>query len=214
MNKIRIIIVDNYKLFRKSLRLNFETRYPNLLVVGEAESGIEFFGLLENISIDIVLLDVGLPDISGVDIARLLKNERPEVKIIVITADTSSSTIEEMFRIGVEGFIHKNNINGETVADAIYSVMQGIDYFGSEMSNIISRTYIAIKKTTEVTAEFTEHEKNIIKFCHEGLKAKQIADHLGVTPKTVEWYKYKIFEKLGIHSTYELIQYVVKNGIL
>ena len=214
MSRINVIIVDNYKLFRKSLRLNFETRHPDLFVAGEAESGTEFFGLLETTPVDIVLLDINLPDISGIEIARLLKSERPEVKILAVTADNSAATIEKMLRIGIEGFLCKDNSNGGTIADAIYSVMQGLDYFGTDMSDIIRRTYISIKKTTKVTAEFTEQEKKIIEFCQEGLPAKQIAERLGIAVKTVEWHKSHIFDKLGIHSTQELIQYAIKNRII
>ena len=92
--------------------------------------------------------------------------------------------------------------------------MQGIDYFGADMSDMIRRTYVSIKKTTQVTDEFTEQERRIIELCHEGLPAKQIADRLGIAAKTVEWHKSHIFDKLGIHSTLELIQYAMKNGII
>ena len=213
MNRINVVIVDNYKLFRKSLRLNFETRYPDLFIAGEAESATEFFGLLENIDVDIVLLDINLPDISGIEIARLLKSERPEVKILAISADTSTATIEEMLRTGVEGFLSKENCNGGTIAEAIHSIMQGSDYFGADLSDSIRRTYTTVRKTTKLTDEFTEQEKRIIELCHEGLPAKLIADRLGIAAKTVEWHKSNIFDKLGIHSTYELIKYAEKNGI-
>ena len=214
MDKIKVIIVDNYKLFRKSLRMNFETRHPDLFITGEAGSGTEFFGLLETTAVDIVLLDINLPDISGIEIARLLKSERPEVKIIAITAENSATTIEEMLQIGVEGFLSKDNSNGGTIAEAIRSVMHGLDYFGTDMSDIIRRTYVAIKKTTQVSSEFTEMERTIIELCHDGFPAKQIAERLGIVAKTVEWHKSNIFEKLGIRSTKELIKYAMKNGII
>jgi DNA-binding NarL/FixJ family response regulator len=213
MNRINVIIVDNYKLFRKSLRLNFETHHPDLFVTGEAESGTEFFGLLEKTAVDVVLLDIDLPDISGIEIARLLKSERPEVKIIAVTADNSAATIEEMLRTGVEGFLGKDNANGGTIAEAIRSVMQGIDFFGADTSDMIRRTYLAIKKTAKVNGEFTEQERRIIELCLEGLPAKLIADRLGIAAKTVDWHKSHIFDKSGVHSTPELVRYVLKNGI-
>ena len=214
MNRINVIIVDNYKLFRKSLRLNFETRHPDLFVAGEAESGTEFFGLLENTAVDIVLLDINLPDISGIEIARLLKSERPEVKILAISADNAASTTEEMFRTGVEGFLCKENSNGGVIAQAIRSIMQGLDFFGVDASDPIRRTYLSLKKTEKASSEFTQQEMSIIELCYQGLPAKLIADRLGITAKTVEWHKSNIFDKSGIHSTAELIQYALKNGLI
>jgi len=92
--------------------------------------------------------------------------------------------------------------------------MQGFDYFGTDISAIICRIYVAKKKTTKITSEFTEQEKRIIELCHEGLSAKLIADRLGITTRTADWHKSNIFSKLGINSTLEMVQFAVKNGII
>jgi len=92
--------------------------------------------------------------------------------------------------------------------------MQGLDYFGKDISDIISRIYIAKKKTMQVGEEFSEQERKIIELSFEGLPAKRIAERLKISARTVDWHKSNIFSKLGVNSTMELIQFVIKNNIV
>jgi Response regulator containing a CheY-like receiver domain and an HTH DNA-binding domain len=214
MEKISLILVDDHELFRLSLRTVIESRNTDIVVVGEAGTGLAFFDLLQTLTADIVLLDIALPDISGIEIARRLKVERPNMKILAVSAENASSTVEEMLQIGIEGFVSKSNCKPDILADAIRSVMQGLEYFGADIAEIISRIYIAKKKTTRVSEEFSEQEKSIIELCLQGLSAKLIADRLKISTRTVDWHKSNMFSKLGINSTLELVQFVVKNGII
>jgi DNA-binding NarL/FixJ family response regulator len=211
---INVIIVDDHDFFRLGLRTAIETNHPDITIVGEAGNGADFFALLKTTNIELVLLDIMLPDISGIDIARRLKNEYPQIKILIISSETSPSTIEEILNVGVEGFISKFDSSMDTFAEAIRAVMQGLEYYGKDISRVISRIYLAKKKTPQVTSEFSEQEKRIIECCHEGLTGKQIANHLNIAYKTMEWHKANIFNKLGVHSTLELVQFAVKNGII
>jgi len=161
-----------------------------------------------------VLLDIAMPGMSGFDIARRLKIERPDMKILAVSAENAASTIEEMLEIGIEGFVSKSNCKPDILADAIRSVMQGFDYFGKDISAIISSIYIAKKKTTHVGDEFSEQEKKIIELCIQGLPAKLIADRLSISTRTVDWHKSNMFSKLGINSTLELVRFAVKNKII
>ena len=214
MEKISLILVDDHELFRLSLRTVIESRNTDIVVVGEAGTGLAFFDLLQTLTADIVLLDIALPDMSGIDIARRLKVERPNMKILAVSAENASSTVEEMLQIGIEGFVSKSHCKPDILANAIRSVMQGLDYFGADIAEIISRIYIAKKKTTRVSEEFSEQEKSIIELCLQGLSAKLIADRLNISTRTVDWHKSNMFSKLGINSTLELVQFVVKNGII
>jgi len=214
MSQIKIIIVDDHELFRLGVRTVIESRHPDIAIVGEAKSGTEFYALLKTTPVDIVLLDIALLDMSGIDIARYLKAEYPDVKIIVISVEISTSVIDKMLDIGIEGFISKFTGGSDVLAEAIRSVMQGSEYFGSDISNIIRQIYIAKKKTTKVSAEFSEQEKRIIECSHEGLPAKLIAARLGISIKTVNWYKSNIFRKLGINNSLEMVRFAVKNGII
>jgi Response regulator containing a CheY-like receiver domain and an HTH DNA-binding domain len=214
MEKIRVMMVDDHELFRLSLRTAIECRFEDIIIVGEAGSGATFFSLLRTVDADIVLLDIALPGMSGIEIARRLKTEQPDMKILAVSAENDLSTVEEMLEIGIEGFVSKSNCKPDILAEAIYSVMQGLDYFGRDISSIISRIYIAKKKTMQVSEEFSEQEKHIIELCLEGLPAKLIADRLSISTRTVDWHKSNMFSKLGINSTIELVQFAIKNKII
>jgi DNA-binding NarL/FixJ family response regulator len=214
MSPIKTIIVDDHSLFRFGVRSVIENRHPDITIVGEAGSGAEFFALLKITPVDIVLLDIALPDMSGIEIARQLKTERPELKILAISAENDAKTIEKMVDIGIEGFISKKNSTPDTLAEAIRTIMQGADYFGKDIAAMISRIYLCKKKTAKITPEFSEQEKRIIELCHEGLSGKLIADRLHISLKTVEWHKYNIFRKLGISNSLEMVKFAVENGII
>ena len=214
MDKVKIIIVDDHELFRLGVRTAIENHHSDLSVVGEAKTGAAFFQLLETVTADLTLLDILLPDMSGVEIARRLKTERPTMKILAVSGENTSTIVQDLLNIGIEGFISKLNSNPDTLVEAIRAIMRGFDYFGSDISDIICRIYVAKKKKTKVTSEFTEQEKRIIELCHEGLPAKLIADRLGVTARTVDWHKSNIFSKLGINSTLEMLHYALKHGII
>jgi len=214
MTKINAFIVDDHELFRLGLKTVIENHHPDINIVGEAKSGAEFFALLKTTAVDIVLLDIALPNVSGIEIARRLKNERPEIKILIISAENSTATIEEMIHIGVEGFISKFNSSPNILVEAIRTIMQGLEYFGRDISEIIHRIYIAKRRTTQVTSEFSDQEKRVIELCLEGLSAKMVADRLDISIRTVDWHKSNIFKKLNINSTLEMVQFAVKNGII
>ena len=211
---IKVIIVDDHELFRLGVRTAIQLRHPDIVITGEAGSGVEFFHVLETAAVDMVLLDIMLPDMSGIDIARRMKTEHPEVKILAVSAENSKETVQEMLHAGIEGFVSKVNTNADTLAEAIRSVDMGLDYFGKDISEIINRIYIAKKKTTHISEEFSDTEKRIIECCFEGLSGKLIADRLSISLRTVDWHKSNIFRKLGINSTLEMVQFAVKNGII
>jgi len=213
MEQINLAIVDDHELFRYSLRMKLESRYPEIHIAGEAAKGTELFGLLETVAVDIVLLDVMMPGMNGIEVARRLKTQYPAVKILAISSDNSAQTIQEMLNIGIDGFISKNNCNGDILIEAIHTIMQGFEFFGQDISEIISRVYLAKKNTARITDEFTELEKCVIQYSIEGLTAKKIADRMFLSPRTVDWHKSNIFKKLGINSTLELVKFAVKNGI-
>ena len=211
---ISIILVDDHELFRLGVKTAIESRHPDIRIAGEAESGEALFRLLETTAVDLVLLDIILPDMSGVEIARRLKKERPELKILAISSENTVTVTEALLDVGINGFISKRMGGVDMLADAIRSIMSGFEYFGKDISDIIYRIYVSKKKTAEATAEFTEQEKKIIELCRDGLQSKQIADRLCVSPRTVDNHKNNIFRKLGINSTVEMVQYALKNGII
>jgi two-component system response regulator NreC len=211
---INAILVDDHELFRLGVKHGIANLYPEINLVGEAETGMGFFELLKTTPADIVLLDIDLPDMRGTEIARRLKEEHPELKILAVSAENTAGVVQAMIDIGINGFISKRAGGIDMLAEAVLSIMRGLDYFGKDISDIIYQVYVSKKKTSEVTQEFTEQERRVIELCREGLRAKEIADRLCISTRTVDNYKNNIFRRLGINGTIEMVNYAVKHGII
>jgi DNA-binding NarL/FixJ family response regulator len=211
---IKAILVDDHELFRFGVKAVIEKRHPDISIVGEAETGAQFFELLKATAADIVLLDIMLPDTTGIEIARRLKQEYPNLKILAISAENAASIVKEMLDIGIDGFFTKRMGGTDTLAEAIYSIMQGVEFYGQDISDIIYRIYVSKRKTETAKSEFTKTELRVIELCGQGLIGKEVAARLEVNLRTVDTHKKNIFRKLGINTTYEMIQYAVKNGII
>jgi len=211
---INAILVDDHELFRLGLKTAISSNHPDICIVGEAETGEELFRILETTEADILLLDINLPEMSGIEIAQRIKSENPKMKILVISSENTAVVIQALLQIGIDGFISKRMGSMDVLANAIRSIMSGFEYFGKDISDIIYRIYVSKKNTSEVTVEFTEQEKIIIELCRDGLPSKLIADRLSISSRTVENHKNNIFRKLGINSTIEMIQYAIKHGII
>ena len=211
---IRIIVVDDHRLFRMGLKAAFETGHPDLCIAGEADCGEELFRILSSTPADVVLLDINLPDMWGVEVAQRLCSDYPELKILAVSAENTAETVQAMIETGIHGFISKRNGDPNELAQAIRSVASGVEYFGRDITAIIFDLFVSKKKTATVTCEFTEREREIIELCGKGLIFKEIAAKLGISHNTVNTHKKSIFQKLGIHSKVEMVQYGIKYGII
>ena len=211
---INAILVDDHALFRLGVKSALTSSHTDINIIGEADCGKELFRLLETVTPDIILLDIILPDTTGIEIAEKLRKEKPEIKILAISAENTSDVVKKMLDIGIEGFISKRKGSADEIAEAIRTIMTGLEYYGDDISSIIYKIYVSKKKTAEVTNEFTEREKEIIELCRVGLLSKEIAQRLNISSRTVDNHKSNIFKKLGINNTLEMVQYAIKNGII
>ena len=211
---IRIIIVDDHKLIRVMLSNSFQSGFSDITVAGVAESGEALFDLLASTPADLVLLDINLPGMGGIEVARRLRRDFPEIKILALSAENTKEKIKSIVESGVHGFISKEQSGYIEIAEAIRTVMNGLDYFGRDIASILFSVYVSKKKTTNVTPDFSPREREIILLCSEGLMSKEIAVRLAISPNTVNTYKERIFRKLDINNTMEMVQYALKNGII
>jgi DNA-binding NarL/FixJ family response regulator len=175
-------------------------------IAGEAASGRELFALLETQTPDLILLDIKLPDRSGLDIARQLKHEKPEIKILLLSAEDPKTIIETALAIGVEGYITKA-ADLKEVENAVVSILNGLEYFGSDIAGLIYRIVSDKKKGSNSLPALTERETEIVSLCSEGLLAKEVANQLHISLGTVNRHKANIFSKLGINNRVELARY-------
>ena len=210
MDPTKIIMVEDHQLFRLGISTALKSQPEKYNVVGEASNAAEFFQIIETTDADIVLLDIHLPDQSGIEIARKLIQLRPAMKILVLSAENDAETISKLIETGINGFISKNATMKELFI-AINYIEEGAEYFGKDISKIIRDIKVAKKDGKE---QFTERENEIIALCSEGLTAKEIAERMYINVATVNTNKNNIFKKLGINNSVELVIYAMKNGII
>ena len=190
-------------------------------ILGEAANAQELFQLLGKEKLpDIILLDIILPGQTGIDIARILKTSYPQIKILILSSETSEELIMKLSEIGINGFISKSSPR-EELLDAINSVMQNIPYFGKDIARILYDLCISKKglpfrknKGLKIDLDFTDKELDIIRLSGEGLPTKEIASMLQISARTVESHRRNIFKKLNINSNLELLRYSIKNGLI
>lgn len=206
---MNIIIVDDHPLFRIGTKMAIQR--GSHTVVGEASNATALRQLLNDTTPNLILLDIILGNgPSGVDIARQLKADKPEIKILVLSIDTSLNTIKELLEIGIDGFVSKNAPDDE-VLQAIDAVSNGQPYFGTDIDRIVQ----AVMTTQQLKNDlFSEREQEIIRAICQGGSNKDIAQKTNISLRTVETHKTNIFRKIGITNSVDLVLYAIKNGIV
>ena len=212
MNPIKILLVEDHILTRMGTTMVLNNSSTSCKVVAEAGSVQEAKLLLDaHLDIDLILLDLMLPDGDGIEVVQYLRSFDTEIKVLVISADTNKNNILQLIQLGISGFISKFS-DANTIEAAIESVCNGMEYYGRDISEIIHAVSTAKKIKDGET--FTTRELEIMRLCAEGHSVKAIAQELNISHRTVENHKNNIFKKLGFKSTGELIHYVFENGII
>ncbi|MBO4614970.1 MAG: response regulator transcription factor [Bacteroidales bacterium] len=206
---VKIAIVDDHPLFRIGTRMALMPFYE-LNNISTYATGQLFFEAYNDFKPQIVLLDIMMPEMNGLQVAEKIKAENLDVKILVLSAETDEATILKAMEIGVDGFISKSALP-EEIYNAIETILAGADYFGEDIAKILK----AVAEEKKVQEElFSSRELEIIRYCADGLMSKEIAEKLCISARTVEGHKLNIFRKMGITNTAELIKYSVRNGIV
>jgi DNA-binding NarL/FixJ family response regulator len=213
--KINLLIVDDHKIFRDGLKLLL-SQFDFVGKLEEASNGEEFLEVLERYRPDIVLLDINMPVMNGIDAAREALGRYPGLRIIVLTTFHDEDYIEQMIFLGVEGYILKRSTPEEFEA-ALVKVQKGGNYFSDEIIRTISRkvNQVRIEAARKTSLPlFTLREKEILELICQGLNNEQIGDKIHISPKTVEKHKSNLFQKTDTSNTVNLIIYAFKNGIV
>lgn len=213
---IQVALLEDHPVFRTGVKLSLA---PVCHVALEAATASEFFTKLQTATIDIVVLDIMLPDASGIDVAKRLREEHPEVKILVLSVDGREETFVRLMQIGIDGFLSKN-ASEDKILEAVQTICGGGNYF-SRPEDILERDIlISASHSTGLMANscrhnaLTDRECDImLAFC-KGLSCNEIAKMMYISPKTVDNHKQHIFAKLGIHNIVQLVTYAVRNKII
>jgi DNA-binding NarL/FixJ family response regulator len=218
MNKIKVLLVDDHQIVRDGI-FALLIKEHEIEIVGEASNGDELFDKLKFIKPEIIILDISLPKMSGIEIASILNREYPQIRIIVFSSYTDEETIFKSIRAGAKGFLPKDSMR-EDLVEAIKKVHQGFEYLSDKIPNTILMDYI--KKSGNSDDKFnniklsnlTKREREILKLIAEGLSYKEIGNELYISVRTVETHKNNILQKLELKSTIDLVKFAIKNDLI
>ena len=217
MLKIRIFLVDDHQLVRdgiKALLMSAE----NLTILGEASSGKECFEKIALEPPDILILDISLPDTSGIEITKRITSEYPEIRVLILSMYTNEDFIFNAVKAGARGYLPKNT-SREELLTAIQTIYYGEEFFSDTISRIMLKSYLRKAKEDDNMPQrgavpLTTREIEILKLFAEGFINKEISDKLDISIRTVETHKNHIMKKLELKSTVELIKYAIRNKIV
>lgn len=209
----RFIVVDDHPLLRQGLR-QVLTSQPDLSLIGEASNGAAALQLANESNPDLVIMDIHLPDLSGLEVSREILKNHPNTKIIIFSADENRVLVDKALQIGVCGYLLKAGV-AEEMARAIRRVMEGRLYLCPELASEVLGDYrrILVAKTHSRPL-LTDREKRVLQLLAEGLQNKEIADRLSVSTKSVEKSRARLMSKLGYRSVAELTRYAVREGMV
>lgn len=211
-DKFKIVIVDDHEIFRNGLKMVLG-RLKYLEVVGEAANGSEFLDTLQTLNPDIVLMDIEMPVMNGIEATLKALAVKPDLKIIALTMFNEDEYVQNMIDAGVRGFLIKN-INKETLDKAIQTILNGGNYFSEELFKFFARQMGKEKKKEEPELEFTRREKEILQLICEGLSNKEIADALFISERTVVGHKSNLLAKTDCKNSMSLMSYAIKNKLV
>lgn len=212
MDKIKIILVDDHALFRNGLKILLNT-IPKIEVIGEAGNGKQFLELLETQNPDIVLIDINMPVMDGIEATQLATEKYSDLKIIALSMFGEEDYYYKMINAGVKGFLLKNSEINE-VAEAIKQVMQGGSFFSQELLYNVIKNFNPHKESEPDTTYLSKREVQVLEEICKGLSNQEIADTLFISKRTVDKHRANLLSKTNSKNTANLIMYAIKNKLI
>jgi len=213
--KVRIVIAEDHTILREGLRSLLSSE-PNFEIVGEAEDGREAIKCVEKFRPDLILTDLSMPRMNGMEAIKEIKTQSPKTKVLVLTVHKAEEYILATFRAGANGYLLKDSTHAELVM-AVKKVLSGKQYISPEISEKVIEGYLEGKKTLKSQTSWetlTQREREILKLIAEGYKNKEIAEDLCISVKTVEKHRANLMEKLDLHSIQALTAFAIEKGLV
>jgi two-component system response regulator NreC len=213
--KIRILLADDHTILRAGLKMMLNAQ-PDMEIVGEAQDGRQAMQEAQRLQPDIVLMDITMPDMNGIEATKQIKKLLPEIKILILTMHEHDEYIFQALRAGASGYMLKEAADTELIS-AIHIIQSGQFYLSPTAQSVMVGDYLQRLRTGEDKDSYsslTEREREILKLVAEGYTNNQIAERLVISPKTVDTHRTHIMDKLNLHSRAELVKYAMRRGLL
>lgn len=209
---IRIILADDHAIVRHGLSRSFQQE-KDIEVIAHAQNGRSTVQLATELSPTVVVMDISMPDLNGIEATRRINSESPQVKVIALSMHSSRKYVTEMFKAGASGYLLKN-CDFEELADAVRIVAGGKTYISPSISDVVVQDYVngSVKEDSAFSV-LTRREREVVQLLAEGKTTKQAALCLYISPKTVEVHRLNIMNKLNMDSIAKLTKYAIQEGL-
>jgi two-component system response regulator NreC len=215
MDKIRVLIADDHAIVREGIRLILAA-HEDIEVVGEAQDGLETISRVKELEPDVVLMDIAMPGLGGLEATIELAKTAPESRVLVLTQYDDAEYIYRFLHAGAAGYVLKKSVGSDLVS-AIRAVAQGKSFIDSMIADKVIRGYLepeAVTSDLGLYDKLSDREKTVFKLIAEGYTSRQIADTLVLSIKTVMTHRANIMEKLGVHNRSDLIKLAIRHGLI
>ncbi len=212
---VTIVLADDHTVVRQGLVKLLEAE-PNFKVVGDAENGREAVEKVEKLQPDVVLMDIAMPMLNGIEATRQIKKISPRTQVVILSMHSHARYINELFSLGASGYLLKNS-TGSDIIDAIHAAVKGDNYLSPSISKQVIQDYISMKKSSasdDLFNQLSNREREVFQMVAEGRSTKEISDILCISPSTVKTHRSKIMEKLQVENISQLIHFAIRLGIV
>lgn len=210
MEIISLAIADDHEIFRKGLRIILN-ELDQVKVLGEAQNGNELMEILKHQDIDLVLMDIRMPVMDGIEATRKVVEKYPGTRVIALTMFEEIGYFNQMIEAGADGFLLKKT-NKDELETAIMTVMSGENYFSEEFINKVNRTQRPNSRLVDV--DLTDREQEVLELICKGMSNAEISKYLGVSARTVDGHRAHLLEKTGAKNSPHLVMFAIKNGLI
>lgn len=215
MEKVRILLADDHQIIIDGLKMLIDDM-DGIEIVGEATNGRDAVKLAGEHKPDIVIMDVAMPELNGIEATRQIIDEYPEVKVIVLSSHSEKRFVSNMFKVGAKAYLSKENAFSE-LSSAINAVMAGTSYLSPNIASALVEDYVEVVKSATERLEasnLSPRELEVLQLLAEGRSTRETAETLFVSVKTVEAHRRNIMEKLGLKGIAELTRYAIREGYI
>ncbi|MBN1987241.1 MAG: response regulator transcription factor [Prolixibacteraceae bacterium] len=210
---IKVVIADDHQLFREGL-VNLLASAPDIEVIAQAKDGKDAMEKTFQLKPDVVLIDIGMPQMNGIDATRQLKKEMPEVKIIAVSMHSDRQYVKGILEAGADGYLLKN-CTYHQLTDAIQSVFSGKKILSEDITDLVIKGYLEPAEVeNDGFADLSEREVEILQLYAEGKSTREISEKLFISVKTVGTHKQHIFEKLNLKNNADIIKFALRKGMI
>ena len=212
MEKINLLIADDHTMFLQGI-VSLLEQESEINIVGKANDGVEALHIIRKEAIDLIILDISMPEMDGIELSKILKKEYPEIKILVVSTHSNVKIISRLIRIGVNGYLLKNAEKAELLK-AIHSIIQGDNYFSEETEEKYLDNQLKIEQRVSTLTELSSREKEILVLISNEYNTAEIAEKTFISLNTVNTHRRNLLSKLNAKNTAGLVKYAVENGLV